>query len=120
MYSCLPGPAGRRVDQALLDLVDPGIRQQRDVEIRGFLGLVGKPQAGGDLGHFFLTFWWRSSRGRTEPGRSDSGFEIFYATRKSPSLRGAQRRSNPVFLAALDCFAELVIGREFARPVGSQ
>jgi hypothetical protein len=34
------------------------------------------------------------------------------------SLRGAQRRSNPFFLRG--AFAELVIGRAFARPVGSQ
>src|SRR5260370_25840584 len=52
----------------------------------------------------------------------------------SPSLRGATRRSNPAFFVAatkLDCFrlrsssyggqvAEPVIGRAFARPVGSQ
>jgi hypothetical protein len=31
-----------------------------------------------------------------------------------------KRRSNPVFLFVLDCFAEPVIGRAFARPVGSQ
>src|SRR3954453_18691621 len=37
-----------------------------------------------------------------------------------PSLRGAKRRSNPACFVALDCFAELVIGRAFARPVGSQ
>src|SRR6202048_3252256 len=37
------------------------------------------------------------------------------------SLRGAKRRSNPFFLCGLmDCFAEPVIGRAFARPVGSQ
>src|SRR5712672_2899093 len=38
-----------------------------------------------------------------------------------PSLRGAKRRSNPYSLCGLmDCFAEPVIGRAFARPVGSQ
>src|SRR5882757_8012273 len=38
-----------------------------------------------------------------------------------PSLRGAKRRSNPCSLCGLmDCFAEPVIGRAFARPVGSQ
>jgi hypothetical protein len=37
------------------------------------------------------------------------------------SLRGAQRRGNPVDLCGkMDCFAEPVIGRAFARPVGSQ
>ncbi len=37
------------------------------------------------------------------------------------SLRGAKRRSNPFFLRGeMDCFAEPVIGRAFARPVGSQ
>jgi hypothetical protein len=38
------------------------------------------------------------------------------------SLRGAKRRSNPYCLRGgiLDCFAEPVIGRAFARPVGSQ
>jgi hypothetical protein len=38
-----------------------------------------------------------------------------------PSLRGAlaTKQSSPVFVA-LDCFAEPVIGRAFARPVGSQ
>jgi hypothetical protein len=41
------------------------------------------------------------------------------------SLRGAQRRSNPSFgkesfRGEMDCFAEPVIGRAFARPVGSQ
>jgi hypothetical protein len=30
-------------------------------------------------------------------------------TTESSSLRGAQRRSNPVFLAALDCFASLAM-----------
>ncbi len=34
----------------------------------------------------------------------------------SSSLRGAKRRSNPVFFVALDCFAEPVIGRRFAPP----
>ncbi len=38
-----------------------------------------------------------------------------------PSLRGAKRRSNPLFLVGrMDRFAEPVIGRAFARPVGSQ
>jgi RNA polymerase sigma-70 factor (ECF subfamily) len=37
-----------------------------------------------------------------------------------PLLREAQRRSNPDFLSVSDCFAELVIGRALARPVGSQ
>src|SRR5882762_8870903 len=38
-----------------------------------------------------------------------------------PSLRGAKRRSNPCSLCGeMDCFAEPVIGRAFARPVGSQ
>jgi hypothetical protein len=38
----------------------------------------------------------------------------------SVSLRGAERRGNPVFRRRiLDCFAEPVIGRAFARPVGS-
>jgi len=34
----------------------------------------------------------------------------------------ASERSNPFFLyaAKMDCFAEPVIGRAFARPVGSQ
>jgi hypothetical protein len=37
------------------------------------------------------------------------------------SLREAKRRSNPFFLyGSMDCFAEPVIGRAFARPVGSQ
>jgi transposase len=31
-----------------------------------------------------------------------------------------KRRSNPEFPVALDCFAEPVMGRAFARPVGSQ
>jgi len=36
------------------------------------------------------------------------------------SLRGAKRRSNPFFRCGpMDCFAEPVIGRAFARPVGS-
>src|SRR5258706_2773650 len=39
----------------------------------------------------------------------------------STSLRGAKRRSNPLLLRGnMDCFAEPVIGRAFARPVGSQ
>src|SRR6266446_8910361 len=43
------------------------------------------------------------------------------ATKCCSSLRGAERRSNPAFcLAPMDCFAEPVIGRAFARPVGSQ
>jgi hypothetical protein len=37
------------------------------------------------------------------------------------SLRGAKLRSNPFVLSGgMDCFAEPVIGRAFARPVGSQ
>jgi hypothetical protein len=40
---------------------------------------------------------------------------------RAPSLRGAERRSNPYFLLReMDCFADPVIGRAFARPVGSQ
>src|ERR1700722_3962513 len=41
--------------------------------------------------------------------------------KEPPSLRGAKRRSNPFLLCGrMDCFAEPVIGRAFARPVGSQ
>jgi len=36
-------------------------------------------------------------------------------------LRGAKRRRNPFSFARRDgCFAESVIGRTFAQPVGSQ
>ncbi len=31
-----------------------------------------------------------------------------------------KRRSNPFFVVAMDCFAEFIIGRAFARPGGSQ
>jgi hypothetical protein len=39
-----------------------------------------------------------------------------------PSLRGAKRRSNPAFLPVARWIAssEFIIGRAFARPVGSQ
>ena len=39
-----------------------------------------------------------------------------------PSLRGAERRSNPSLRlrGTMDCVAEPVIGRAYARPVGSQ
>jgi hypothetical protein len=36
-----------------------------------------------------------------------------------PSLRGAQATKQSILVVALDCFAEPVIGRAFARPVGS-
>src|ERR1700722_14562451 len=41
---------------------------------------------------------------------------------RGTSLRGAKRRSNPLLLlyCRMDCFAEPVIGRAFARPVRSQ
>src|ERR1700675_461533 len=44
------------------------------------------------------------------------------ATNAKRLRKGAERRSNPLFLlcCAVDCFAEPVIGRAFARPVGSQ
>src|ERR1700676_2073656 len=38
----------------------------------------------------------------------------------TPSLRGEKRRSNPYrLLGPMDCFVEPVIGRAFARPVGT-
>src|SRR4051794_24952825 len=44
-----------------------------------------------------------------------------FFSRRTPSLRGAKRRGNPILHAgAIDCFAEPVIGLAFARPVGSQ
>jgi len=53
-----------------------------------------------------------------------SSFTCGYRRREerqpTTSLRGATRRSNPFFRGAMDCFAEPVIGRAFARPVGSQ
>ena len=51
---------------------------------------------------------------------SASGSSVLFEIR-APSLRGAERRSNPYFLLReMDCFAEPVIGCAFARPVGSQ
>jgi hypothetical protein len=39
----------------------------------------------------------------------------------SPSLRGAFATKQSTFIALeMDCFAEYIIGRAFARPVGSQ
>ena len=60
--------------------------------------------------------------------RGSDGFDAKLGREIAPrecersSLRGAQRRSNPCFSvrSAMDCFAEPVIGRAFARPVGSQ
>src|SRR5450631_2130500 len=40
------GLSGGAIDCILLDLFDPGIRQQRNVEFRGLLGLAVEPQAG--------------------------------------------------------------------------
>jgi hypothetical protein len=46
---------------------------------------------------------------------------IMDAPKPTTSLRGAKRRSNPFFpCREMDCFAEPVIGRAFARPGGSQ
>jgi hypothetical protein len=45
------GLSGRAIDGVLLDVFDLGIRQQRNVEFRGFLGLAVEPQAGGNFGH---------------------------------------------------------------------
>jgi hypothetical protein len=56
------------------------------------------------------------SRIRSE--EESTGFRASF--RCSPSWREAKRRSHPVFCRAMDCFAEPVIGRAFARPVGSQ
>src|SRR5260370_7076462 len=54
-------------------------------------------------------------------GRSAPRDRVFVFEIGEPSLRGAKRRSNPFFLRGkMDCFAEPVIGRPFARPVGSQ
>jgi hypothetical protein len=43
-------PAGA-VDGVFLDDLDARIRQQRNVEFRGLLGLAVEPQAGGYFGH---------------------------------------------------------------------
>src|SRR6266704_607134 len=56
-------------------------------------------------------------------GLRDNGVSLGLLEMSHPSLRGAKRRSNPSSAAlsvAMDCFAEPVIGRAFARPVGSQ
>src|SRR6202011_6381347 len=45
------GLSGGTVDRVLLDPVDPRIRQQRNVEFGGLLGLAVEPQAGGYFGH---------------------------------------------------------------------
>ena len=108
----LAGLAGRRVDQALLDLVDPGIRQQRNIEIRGLLGLVVKPQAGGDLGHGrFLRFDGVRPEDERNAGRSDSGFEIFlYRAQIAVIARSAATKQS-----SLTCGPELL---RFARNDG--
>src|ERR1700676_2542973 len=50
-------------------------------------------------------------------GRQSSSSLSFFV----PSLREAELRSNPEnSIRTLDCVAEPVIGRAFARPVGSQ
>jgi hypothetical protein len=47
--------------------------------------------------------------------RTDMAFGFQYP----PSLRA--KRSNPfIRTESVDCFAEFIIGRAFARPVGSQ
>ena len=48
----LPGLAIGKIGGTALNGIDSGVRQQRDVEIRGLLGFVGEPQAGRDLGHW--------------------------------------------------------------------
>jgi hypothetical protein len=45
------GLAAGGVRGIALDLLDPGIRQQRNIEVRGLLGFADKPQAGRNLGH---------------------------------------------------------------------
>ena len=57
------GLAGGAVDGVLLDLFDPGIGQQRNVEFRRLLGLAVEPQAG--------EIWtWMGSSLRSIPGRT--------------------------------------------------
>jgi hypothetical protein len=43
-----------------------------------------------------------------------------HSTKLPPSLRERSDEAIHTFFAAMDCFAEPVIGRAFARPVGSQ
>jgi hypothetical protein len=58
-----------------------------------------------------------SACGRIAPREGRCAFEI-----DTPSLRGAKATKQSIFTVAwaMDCFAEPVIGRAFARPVGSQ
>jgi hypothetical protein len=60
--------------------------------------------------------------GVTDADAGYVGEEVFQGFTNVSSLRGAKRRSNPVSTEfhILDRFAEPVIGRAFARPVGSQ
>ena len=73
---------------------------------------------------------WSRARSAGRPGRARRTLTsdviefgrvaAIRAGKARASLRAAKRRSNPNLLAALDCFAEPVIGRAFARPGSSQ
>ena len=43
------GLSGGAIDGVLLHLFDPGIGQQRNIEVCGLLGLAIEPQAGGNF-----------------------------------------------------------------------
>src|SRR3977135_2115236 len=45
------GTICRAIDGIALNLLDPGIRQQRNIEVCSLLGLAVEPQAGRNLGH---------------------------------------------------------------------
>src|SRR5260370_6521488 len=68
---------------------------------------------------------WRISRSSTRTCRfltSSSDIELSLRDRLRDFRHCEEflRRSNPALYRPMDCFAELVIGRAFARPVGSQ
>jgi hypothetical protein len=48
------------------------------------------------------------------------GFDFQTATTSVIAMSSATRQSSLLVCCAMDCFAEPVIGRAFARPVGSQ
>src|ERR1700730_17677007 len=67
----------------------------------------------------------RTLRAKGEAGEKDrimaNVLEKYSSEKSIRHCEERKRRSNPVLLCGvLDCFAELVIGRAFARPVGSQ
>jgi hypothetical protein len=55
-----------------------------------------------------------------DDGWACGGAFAFNELLPAPVIASAAKQSSFLFVATMDCFAEPVIGRAFARPVGSQ